>query len=57
MIAAPAMAARIYRSGVPSGAGSIVRTTIRQAVPPEPELSGRRTEAGMRVGGDLALEG
>ena len=58
MIAAPAIEAGIHRSGVPSGAGSIVRTAIRQAIPPEPEFSGSPRRAGMRVvGGEPALEG
>jgi hypothetical protein len=59
MIAALAMAANTHASGVPSGAGAIVRTAIRQVIPPpEPELSGapRRAEAGMRVGGEPAGE-
>jgi hypothetical protein len=56
MIAALAMAASIHRSGVPSGAGPIVPTAIRQAIPPESEYPVRRAEVGMRVGGEPALE-
>jgi hypothetical protein len=58
MIAALATAASIHRSGVPSGAGSTVRTAIKQAIPPEPELSGsprRGGDAGGRQAGDRGL--
>jgi len=56
MIAALAMAASIHRSGVPSGAGPIVRTAIRQVILPESELSGSSRRGWMRVGGEPALE-
>ena len=51
-----AMAASIHRSGVPSGAGPIVRTAIRQVILPNQSYPVRRAEVGMRVGGEPALE-
>jgi hypothetical protein len=56
IIAALAMAASIDRSGVPSGAGPIVRTAIRQVILPNQSYPVRRAEVGMRVGGEPALE-
>jgi len=56
--ATPAMAASIHRSGMPSGAGPIVRTAIRQVIPHEPELSGsprRGGDAGGRRAGACGL--
>jgi len=58
MIAARAMAASIHRSGVSHGAGPIVRTAIRQVIPPEPELPGsprRGGDAGGRRAGARGL--
>ena len=45
------MAASTHASGVPSGAGAIVRTAIRQVIPPEPEYPVRRAAEAGDAGG------
>jgi hypothetical protein len=57
MIAALAMAASTHRSGVPSGAGPIVRTAIRQVNPARTRvIRFAAPRRGMRVGGEPAGE-